>query len=68
MKVARTYTLEQEIVAKLKTEENASALIERLLSQHFEMTRKRSPEEIRQEIAIKKIELDAMKKIEAIKK
>ena len=61
--------LSDELNAKLKTEMNASGLIQTLLRQHYEMdaTKKLSLAERKQILAIKKIELDALKKIEEAK-
>ena len=42
---------------------NASALINKLLEDYFENERGRTEEELLQELQIKKIELDALKKI-----
>ena len=60
--------LSDELNARLKQEENASGLIQQLLAQHYELSKKKSKAEIRQQILIKKIELEAIKKIEEAKK
>jgi len=48
LKIARTYTLDEEVIKNLKEEENASALIEELLIKHF--NEGKSEEEILKEV------------------
>ena len=57
--------LSDELNNKLKEEENASALIQQLLTDYYEMekTRQMTPEEIDKKIKILEIKLEAKKKI-----
>jgi hypothetical protein len=60
--------LSDELNTRLKEEENASALIVRLLVEHYQLKdiKEMTPEEIDKRIATLKIKLEAKKKIEAI--
>ena len=60
--------LSDELNAKLKKEENASALIQTLLVEHYKKVEfdNLSKEEIKKLIEVKKIEIEAIKKIEAL--
>jgi hypothetical protein len=60
--------LPNELNLRLKQEDNVSALIVQLLNQHYQIKSidNLSVEEIEKQIQIKKIELEAMKKIEEL--
>jgi hypothetical protein len=64
----KTICIDDEIFNRLGQEENASALINRLLVEHFKTnaTKELSLEERKKNLMIKKIELEALKKMEAI--
>ena len=60
MKVARTFTIEQEIAELLKKEANQSDLINRLLKQHFS-SGKLSKEVLESSMSNKRIEINKLK-------
>jgi len=61
-----TISISQEVRAKLDKCENKSALIESLLSQHFEMSRKLTKAEIQKRKEVLAIEIESLKKIQEI--
>ena len=66
--VNKTISLSREIFDKLAKEDNASALIERLLREHFKTMNdeQMTPEERQKRIALLKVEIEAAKKAEEI--
>ena len=66
MKVTRSYTLDEEVIKKLSEVENASALINKLLIEHFRVSVKKTLAELEKELKILEIKKEAEIKMQEI--
>jgi hypothetical protein len=66
----KTICLSEDIIANLKKEENASALIERLLRKYFEEKdfKGKNATELRKILELEKMELEILKKRKELEK
>jgi hypothetical protein len=70
MRILRSYTIETELVEKLKTEKiNASELVNQLLTEYFNKkdNKNLSLEELQQKLALIKLDREYKSKMENIK-
>ena len=66
MKINRNYTLEEDVIKKLEDIQNKSALIEKLLREHFELSEVRTVADVDKEIKLLEAKQRHEKEIEVI--
>lgn len=68
MRIARTFTIEEELIKKLNDSQNKSELINKILQEYFDKEdfKQMTPEELKKQIKIEKIKKETEKKIKEI--
>ena len=70
MRIARTFTIEEDIIKKLNKSGNKSELINRILKEYFdkEDINQMSAKQLRAEIEVRKLEKETKVKIKELRK